>query len=421
MREFIINPLNFAVVSYNPLTSTERKLLNKLYTPFIGKDATELFIYLHDLIKHEEIESSIESHTKLFVKLNIDNFETFNTIKEKLEASSLLSTYKTDSIVVYVLHDILRPIDFFDDLLLSSMLKQTLGFHEFENLQRDLLVTSYDLNEFQNVTKSFDEVYTLDCYEESTYDKWWSSVKRSRPHLLYNHFDYEVVLAQIEPLEIFELNELRSTKFYNILNSVSFCFALSNDEIVLCLIAICKANKEFDEKAFIKAAKKAYEKKLTKENVSIKPIKQSSKDNELIEILEKTNYSAVVSARFGKGLVASEIEMLESLHRKHGYGHGFINVLLIYVLSQTNGSVPALNYFLKIANEWYRKGIKTTSDALDFIENAEKEETQKPKKIYSKKPTTKAPGWVEEHLKQTKQEEVSKEESISDLEDFFNK
>ena len=32
MREFIINPLNFAVVSYNPLTSTERKLLNKLYT-----------------------------------------------------------------------------------------------------------------------------------------------------------------------------------------------------------------------------------------------------------------------------------------------------------------------------------------------------------------------------------------------------
>ena len=57
---------------------------------------------------------------------------------------------------------------------------------------------------------------------------------------------------------------------------------------------------------------------------------------------------------------------------------------------------------------------------FDF-ENAEKEETQKPKKIYSKKPTTKAPGWVEEHLKQTKQEEVSKEESISDLEDFFNK
>ena len=221
---------SFAVTAYNPLTSTERKLLSKLYGPFIGKEAIDLFIYLHDLIKHDEIESQIESHTKMFVKLNINNFESFNTIKEKLEAASLLSTYINDSLVIYVLHDLLRPVDFFEDILLSTMLKQTIGLQEFETLQRDLLVTSYDLIEFQNVTKNFDEVYTLDCYEESTYDKWWSSVKRSRPHLLYNHFDYEVVLSQIEPLEIFELSDLRSTKFYNILNSVSFCFGLNNDE-----------------------------------------------------------------------------------------------------------------------------------------------------------------------------------------------
>ena len=413
--------LPYAVIAYNPITSTDRKLLSKLYGPFIGKEALDLFVYLHDLITHDEIESKQESHTKLFVKLNIDNFETFNIIKEKLEASSLLSTYTNDLITIYVLHDILKPIDFFDDLLLSSMLKQTIGVVEYENLQRDLLVTSYDLNEFQNVTKSFDEVYTLDCYESSNYDKWWSSVKRSRPHLLHNHFDYEVILAQIEPLDVYELSDLRSTKFYNILNSVSFCFSLTNEEIVLCLRSIIRVDKMFDEKAFIKACKKAYDKKLTKENVTIKPIKQSSSDNELIEILEKTNHSAVVAARFGKGLVASEIEVLESLHRKHGFSHGFINVLLIYVLSQTSGSFPALNYFLKIANEWYRKGIKTTKEALDYIENPEKEETVYQKKTYSKKPVVKAPSWVEQHLKETKQEEVTKEESISDLEDFFNK
>ena len=411
----------FSVISYNPLTSTDRKLLSKLYGPFIGKEALELFIYLHDLITHDDIESKIESHTKLFVKLNIENFENFNIIKEKLEAASLLSTYKSDTLTIYVLHDILKPVDFFDDLLLSTMLRQTIGVIEFENLQRDLLVTSYDLNDFQNITKRFDEVYTLDYYEESNYDKWWTSVKRSRPYLLYNHFDYEAILSQIEPLDIFELSDLRSTKFYNTLNSVSFCFSLTNDEIVMCLRSIVKINKEFDEKAFIRACKKAYEKKLTKENVSIKPIKQSSSDNELIEILEKTNYSAVVSARFGKGLVASEIEILECLHRKHGFSHGFINVLLIYVLSQTNGSVPALNYFLKIANEWYRKGITTTKQALDHIENPVENQAPVQKKTYSKKQATKAPTWVEQHLKETKQEEVTKVESISDLEDFFNK
>ena len=156
-----IYSMPFSVISYNRLTSTDRKLLSKLYGPFIGKEALELFIYLHDLITHDDIESQLESHTKLFVKLNIDNFENFNIIKEKLEAASLLSTYKNDSLTIYVLHDILKPVEFFDDILLATMLRQTIGVIEFENLQRDLLVTSYDLNDFQNITKKQEDFLLL--------------------------------------------------------------------------------------------------------------------------------------------------------------------------------------------------------------------------------------------------------------------
>ena len=330
----------------------------------------------------------------------------------------MLETYQNNSLTIYYVKDILRPVEFFNDILLSTLLRQSVGIKAFEQLISEMVVTSRDLNNYQNISKAFDDVYSIDLYEKSQYDKWWTSVKKTRPHLLRTHFDYEMLLAKIEPLELFDLNVTRSTTFYELMNSISFCYGLSVDEIEVALRRIVKISKEFDEKAFIKEVKKIYDKKQNKENIEIVPIRKTSENSEVIEVLENTPYSALVNARFGKGLVSSEIELLERLHRKHNFSHGFINVLLIYVLEQTKGSVPAFNYFLKIANEWYRRGIRNTKQALDYITNPEANSFERTVNKTNKKHT---PDWMEQHLEDTKTQNTDdKTESISDLEDYFN-
>lgn len=415
--------VHFIVMTDEAMNEQKRKLLTHLYQPFIGIKAVNLYLILSDMVQYGEIESEINDHYKIMTLLKVKKMEKFLEIRSALEASCLLETYRNDILTIYVLKPVLKPSEFFDDIILSTMLKNNIGTSEFESLQKELLVTRYDLNHFQNITKSFDDVYSVEYLEsQDEYDKWWTSIKKSRPHLTKNHIDYEALLSYVEPLDIIKEDILKSSKFFDTINSVAFCYGLNPKELATALKMTANLQQTFDEKGFIKAVKKLYDAKLSEQKVSIQMNKSSSKDNELVKLLENVNHSQLVEARYGKGLVSSEIEILETLHRKYGFNHGFINVLLIYILANTNGSVPALNYFLKVANDWYRKGITTTVQALDYIENPN---ASKYNKTYTKTPKkiAKTPAWVEEHLKETK-EQTSKNienESINDLEDFFNK
>ena len=71
----------FVVISYNNLSGADRKNLGKLYRPFIGTEANDLYIYLHDLISNDEIESDIIDYSKLYISLNINNHDEFLVIK----------------------------------------------------------------------------------------------------------------------------------------------------------------------------------------------------------------------------------------------------------------------------------------------------------------------------------------------------
>lgn len=409
------------VMADEVIPGTYRRYFENFYQPIIGLVATSLYNLLQNMINNPEYEAKI-TYFDLVSRLGIENEKDFIPAKERLEAVGLLEIYEKDALLIFLLKPPLKPIKFFDNLLLANLLRGQIGNLAFEELQQHYLVKRYDLKKFNRITKSFDEVYDIDYYDfNNEYDKWWSAIEKNYPKLSKSHFDYEVLIALIEPSKLINDKILKSSDFYNFINTVSFQYNLTPEEIAEGIRRSANIEHTFDRDLFLKAIAKIYESKMDGKKIVYKtPIRQEETD-EKVALLDNLRFNDLMKTCFNTSLTSSEINMFNTLNIKYGFSNGFINVLILYVCRNQNGNIPTLNYFLKIANNWYRQGIRTTKEALDYIEN-ENRVVKAPKKYQQPKKTLKDPDWLEEHLQETKKKINVEEEptkSISELEEFF--
>lgn len=418
-----LDHFDIVVMGDEVISTMGRQWFELLYQPIIGLEATALYSLLQNLISNSELESNRISYFNFISRLGLKNENDFLKAKDHLEAIGLLDSYQQENLVIFLVKSPLKPTAFFDNINLSSLLENTIGKSEFINLKNQYLVRRYDLNDFKKISKRFDEVYEIDYYDyDNEYDKWWDAIKKNYPKLSKAHFDYDTLIAMIEPTGLLSSEVLKSSEFFYLINSVSFQFGLSVDEIAQAIRQSANINRTFDKELFIKAVRRIYDDKLNGKKVVIKTPLREDEKNERVKLLDEISHNVLISSRFHKTLLSSEIAMFDILQNKHGFSNGFINVLIIYVLENQNGVIPSLNYFLKVANTWYRQGITTTAQALDFVENMDK--VKKPVKPYKQtKKNVKEPEWLEDHLKETKEKinQVEKEDvNIEDLKNFFD-
>lgn len=413
---------DIVVMADETISSTARQWFETLYQPIIGLEAVSLYNQLQNLVKNNDLESNKIIYHDFINRLGIKE-ENFIISKDHLEAVGLLDSYKRDNLVIFLLKPPLKPTLFFDNILLANLLQNKIGKKEFNDLKVQFLVRRYDLNNFQKISKHFDDVYEIDYYDyDNEYDKWWHAIKKNYPKLSKNHFDFDTLISIIGPTDLIDQKTINSSDFYYFINSVSFQYGLTVEELVQAIRQSANINKTFDKELFMKAVSRIYDDKINGKKMIIKSPLRKEQNNELVKMLDTISHNDLVTNKFQKQLISSEINMFETLKEKHGFSNGFINVLIIYVLTNKNGTIPSLNYFLKVANDWYRQGIKTTQEALDHIENEDKvTKPQKLQKTYKK--TTKEPEWLKDHIEETKQKIEKNENSqatLEELEDFFN-
>ncbi len=418
-----LDHFDIVVMADEVISTVERQWIELLYQPIIGLEATSLYHFLQNLVGNSEFESNKMTYYDFISRLGLKKEEDFEKARNYLEAVGLIDSYKRDQLVIFLVKPPLKPTAFFDNVNLANFLQNKIGKIEFNNLKTLFLVKRYDLNQFTKISKHFDEVYEIDYYDyENEYDKWWTAITKNYPKFSKAHFDYDQLVSIIEPTNLLKKDILTSSEFFYFINSVSFQFGLRPEEIADAIRRSANIDRTFDKDLFLKAVSKIYDDKLNGKKIVIKTPLRTSENDERVKILDEISFTALVKSRFNIDLLASEIMMFETLHQKHGFSNGFINVLIIYVLQNQNGNIPALNYFLKVANSWYRQGITNTAQALDYIENEDRVKNS-PKTYRSKKTSTKQPEWLEQHLKETKEkinEKKESKESLKELEDFFD-
>lgn len=411
----------FVVCVDYPLSQFDNQLFGDFFQPLLSNEAVSIFHKLHGLVNLGFYESSKTPHKNLLNLLKIDNIESFQSFREELEAIGLLDTFvkveNETNLYIYILKKIPTPWEFFKDHIRSTMLENAIGKANFLELGGKYLVHKYDLHKFERVTKSLDEVYFVPNPNDHGLTSWWVN-PRSAVNVEKYHFDYEYYNVLLSARNVVDQNLLNSAKLYNEVNRLAWMFGLSTDDLVDATI-LSIVNNELDIKELRTNCRKIYTaKNQTDFNQKFVKIENNNTDSVLVNTLNSITPAQLVENKYHTKLTGSEIELFDRLLIDTNISVGVLNALIIYVMDTKNGEIPSYNYFLKIVNTWIRKGIKTTEQALDLISNGE----QKPKtttKVQKKTPT-----WFNDYINELESKDLNEkqtsEESLKELEQFFN-
>lgn len=411
----------FVVCVDYPLSQFDNQLFGDFFQPLLSNEAVSIFHKLHGLVNLGFYESSKTPHKNLLNLLKIDNIESFQSFREELEAIGLLDTFvkveNETNLYIYILKKIPTPWEFFKDHIRSTMLENAIGKANFLELGGKYLVHKYDLHKFERVTKSLDEVYFVPNPNDHGLTSWWVN-PRSAVNVEKYHFDYEYYNVLLSARNVVDQDLLNSAKLYNEVNRLAWMFGLSTDDLVDATI-LSIVNNELDIKELRTNCRKIYTtKNQTDFNQKFVKIENNYTDSVLVNTLNSITPAQLVENKYHTKLTGSEIELFDRLLIDTNISVGVLNALIIYVMDTKNGEIPSYNYFLKIVNTWIRKGIKTTEQALDLISNGE----QKPKtttKVQKKTPT-----WFNDYINELESKDLNEkqtsEESLKELEQFFN-
>lgn len=418
---------SFVVFRNHPLTEVEQRILTHLYTPLIGPKSIHIYLTLGTFLTSAETESMPSGHLKLFQMLQIKKETEFMEERNKLEAVGLLEVYQNQNIWVYKLKHVLMAEEFFQNEILSTFLYQNIGFDAYQALLCEFLVHRFDLKQFENVTKAFDEVFEIETGERLEYLEELSTLIRNttgeQVQVKNPHFDYKYFHILMSALDILDAETLNSRSLYDLVNRYSFLYQLTTEEIKDAVVESVQIDKQLDEEKLKKACKRIYDGHIVKPKVVVKTMAQTDQDK-LVSYLEQTAPTEIVKTMFGVGLVASEIEMFDTLMKNNQIDLGILNVLVIYVLQDKNGEVPSYNYFNKIVKSWQRMGITSTKEAMDHINGRTPVASSKQ---YRGKTVKDVPDWYDDYIKevenkqnkQMKEEDKSDEETMEELNAFF--
>ncbi|KHE71521.1 helicase DnaB, partial [Halobacillus sp. BBL2006] len=152
----------FRILKCGDLTMNAHHSLTHLYQPIIGRLAISLyqvFVSESELVKVNDVQS----HHTLMTYLSAPLDKVYDA-RRMLEAIGLLRTFKVkkeneQSVYLYKVYPPFSPDEFFMDDMLSLLLYHELGADKYHQIKQRLMTEYVTLDEYEEVTVTFDEVF----------------------------------------------------------------------------------------------------------------------------------------------------------------------------------------------------------------------------------------------------------------------
>lgn len=383
-------------------------VLSQMYLPLIGIDSFSLFMILNTIKSKEKIVYV----KKILDMMNITNVGILENAFNKLEAIGLVKRYYNESKAsCRYLFEIQNPLDarsFINNPLLKNYLVSQIGEVEFKGLKS--YVSKSSASGYKEVTKRFDEVYKTGDEKHMLFDNMLKKDLQDNIRVKNDKFDYTLFKLLFDTNFIDEA-VFEDEEFTQEILRISYQYKLTEEEMKEAVIkaitigqdlkyediskyaAYIYQNKDSDNKPLVFTAKEA--------DVYVPEMNKELKD--IIERFDNMSAADLLAEISGGKAVVSEIKNFEKIEKETKFPQGVINVLISYVVTNKNGEIPQYSYLEKIAKTWLRAGVKTTLDAINYI-NRPIEEKQP--KTRSKK-EMKTSEWVKEYADSVKEKDVN--------------
>ncbi|MBR4830322.1 MAG: DnaD domain protein [Bacilli bacterium] len=406
----------YIVVNKTILSDNDRKILTMLYQPIIGSISTNLYNTLCLNLDKNEFMSDEFTHHSLMVNNKI-NLEDILEAREKLEGIGLLKTFvkeKEDSnSYVYELFSPLSASEFFSHPILNIVLYNNVGKKEYERLVLYFKVPRINLSEYEDVTKSFDDIFS--SVPSSSFINNLIDVKEvSKNNLKLNYnFDFDLLISSFPKETINEKTFNKENR--ELIEYLSYIYNLDTLELKDLIISSLNDKLMIDKVLLRKNARNYYQYQNNGKLPTLiyqnqpeylrSPEGKDSKRAKMVYTFETTSpYNFLKNKYNGSKPTSRDLKLIEDLMVDVGLKPGVVNVLIDYALRVNNNKLNKA-FIETIAGQWKRLNIETAEGAM---EQASKEsKSKKVKETIYKKKEVNLPEWFN---RENTKEEISKDE-----------
>ena len=351
------------------ITNLDEDSLFDLYQPIIGARATSLYLKLSAQKKSPD-GGSIFKTDQLLRSMQLTSAE-FIAARHFLEAVGLIRTYEASQedvrCYIYVIYSPKSPKAFFEDVLFSGLLIQSVGEKEAKKLANKWKVNLTIPEEYHEVSASFVDVYKLN-YDDPSFRKSFGDQILGRDHgRAQLAFSYDLFFTFIKENSAIDISIFKKKDMKEI-SRLSTLFGLNEKSMAYIVIDeyILEGPNHFDFEKIknhcVREIRYAHINNIEQSNVS-----GDSENARYIRDVERSSPIELLKQRQqGTKLAQSDIAIANSLSEDYGFGNGITNVIIDYVLNKNN-NVLSKNYVEKIASSLAREGVTTTVDAMNYL------------------------------------------------------
>ncbi|GIN22105.1 MAG TPA: Replication initiation and membrane attachment protein [Bacillus bacterium] len=389
-----VQPIDsFYAVMNGRICDHDKKVISFLYQPLMGMACTNLYTTLAYMVEENRLWSEEWNHYHLMELLGL-NLDDIYQARLKLEGMGLLRTFIKEAadqrVYIYELQPPLSAEQFFTDGMLNIYLYQKVGQTHFLKLKRAFSDSAINKEEFAEVTRSFQDVYTsmsihtlknLEGQEYSSPDSNMRYIHREKAepiHISTDSFNFDLLLSGLTTAMV-PRKAFTSTVKDTIIK-LSFLYSINEIDMQKVVLSSMTPDDKIDLDELRKAARDWYQMENDDQLPQLVNRKQPvmyrendgagvSKESKLIFYLETTSpRQLLIDLSEGAQPAMSDLTAVEEIMLGQQLEPGVMNVLIHYVMLKTDMKLSK-NYMEKIASHWARKKIKTVKAAMELAKS----------------------------------------------------